>query len=113
MPNQFLCQSWCRRFLLLCAMSLIFVAGICRADGDHDRARKALEAGEILPLSTILQQVERDYPGQVLDVELDRENDGRSERWIYKVKLLRTGGALVKLAVDGHDGTLISRRSKD
>ena len=98
---------------LVCAMLLIFVAGICRADGDHDRARKALEAGEILPLSSILQRLERDYPGQVLDVELEREYDGRRQRWIYKVKLLRSGGVLIKLAVDGHDGTLISRRSKD
>jgi hypothetical protein len=39
----------------------------------HDRARQAVEAGEILPLRTVLERVERDYPGQVLDVELERE----------------------------------------
>ncbi len=26
-----------------------------------------------------------------MDVELEREHEGRSERWIYKVKVLRTG----------------------
>ena len=68
---------------------------------DHDRARQALEAGEMLPLRTILERVERDYPGQVMEVELERK-DGR---WIYEIKLLRTGGALVKLKIDARDGT--------
>lgn len=67
---------------------------------DHDRARQALEAGEILPLRTILERVERDYPGQVMEVELERE-DGR---WRYEIKVLRTGGALVKLVFDARDG---------
>jgi uncharacterized membrane protein YkoI len=40
--------------------------------GDHDRARQAVEAGEVLPLRTILERVERDYPGQVVEVELER-----------------------------------------
>lgn len=67
---------------------------------DHDRARQALESGEILPLRTILERVERDYPGQVMEVELDRE-DGR---WRYEIKLLRRDGALVKLVLDARDG---------
>lgn len=71
--------------------------------GDHDRARQALEAGEVLPLRTILERVERDHPGQVMEVELERQ-DGR---WIYEIKLLRTGGALVKLIVDGRDGRVL------
>ena len=70
---------------------------------DHDRARRALESGEILPLRTILERVERDYPGQIMEVELEREN----ARWIYEIKLLRTGGALVKLEIDARDGKLL------
>ena len=67
------------------------VSGISRADADHDRARQALEAGEVLPLGTILERVERDHPGQVLDVELELEKHDGVERWVYEVKLLRTG----------------------
>jgi uncharacterized membrane protein YkoI len=77
---------------------------------DHDRARQALESGEILPLRTILERVERDYPGQIMEVELERED----ARWIYEIKLLRTGGALVKLEIDARDGKLLGRpKGKD
>ena len=73
---------------------------------DHDRARQALEAGEILPLKTVLERLSRDTPGQVMEVELER----RGERWIYEIKLLRPGGSLVKLKVDARDATLIQQR---
>lgn len=70
---------------------------------DHDHARRALESGEIVPLRPILERVERDYPGQIMEVELERED----ARWMYEIKLLRTGGALVKLEIDARDGTLL------
>lgn len=73
---------------------------------DHDRARRALEAGEILPLKTVLETLARDTPGQVMEVELER----KGERWVYEIKLLRAGGSLVKLKVDARDGTIIPRR---
>ena len=70
---------------------------------DHDRARRALESGEIVPLRTILERVERDYPGQIMEVELERED----ARWMYEIKLLRTGGALVEIEIDARDGKLL------
>jgi hypothetical protein len=92
------------RGLLVClvATSSVFWAGSSRAGGDgrgggdHDRARHALEAGEVLPLRTILDRVEREYPGQVLEVELERDGG----RWAYEIRTLRSGGSLVKLKVD-------------
>ena len=78
-------------------------AGQAADEHDHDRARRALESGEILPLRTILERVERDYPGQIMEVELERED----ARWIYEIKLLRTGGALVKIEIDARDGALL------
>ncbi len=95
------------------ALCLALVAGGGAAHGgeeDHDRARKALEAGEVLPLKTILEGVERIYPGQVMDVELEREHGSRGERWIYKVKVLRSGGALMRLKVDARDGTVLGSK---
>lgn len=88
-------------------------AGYAGDDHDHDRARRALESGEILPLRTILERVERDYPGQIMEVELERED----ARWIYEIKLLRTGGALVEIEIDARDGALLGikgpRQKKD
>lgn len=81
---------------------------VAMADGqrDHDRARAALRAGEVLPLAAILERVARQQSGQVLDVELEREHG----RWIYELKLLRDDGALVKLEVDALDGRVMRRK---
>lgn len=76
--------------------------------GDHDRARQALEAGEVLPLSTVLELLARDTPGQVMEVELERYGG----RWVYEIKLLRPGGTLVKLWVDARDGAIIANRKQ-
>ncbi|WP_422900634.1 PepSY domain-containing protein [Propionivibrio sp.] len=82
-----------------------FHSGHAAEVGDHDRARQALEAGEILPLKTVLEKVGRDTPGQVMEVELERDKG----RWVYEIKLLRPGGSLVKLKVDARDGAVIPR----
>lgn len=79
-------------------------------DDDHDRARKALQAGEVLPLKTILERVERSHPGQVMDVELEREHDSRGGRWIYKLKVLQPDGALLRLKVDAREGTVLGTK---
>jgi uncharacterized membrane protein YkoI len=79
------------------------------SDHDHDRARRALEAGEILPLKTVLERVRLDTPGEVMEVEMERKN----ARWVYEVKVLRPGGALVKLVLDASDGTIVARGGRD
>ena len=97
-------------FAATCAAFLALGSMAAAASDDHDRARQALEAGEVLQLRTILERVERDYPGQVVDVELERERENSHQRWVYKLKLLRSGGSLVKLKVDARDGTVIGKK---
>lgn len=91
---------------LVLALTLAMLGGlddVALADSDHDVARKAVKAGEILPLSAVVERVERDLPGQIMEVELER----KSGVWIYEIKLLRRGGALVKLKVDARDGRVL------
>jgi uncharacterized membrane protein YkoI len=94
--------------MALCAVLLLSLAGPGRADGDHDRARRALEAGEVLPLRTILQRVEREHPGRIMEVELEDKDN----RWLYEIKLLRSDGTLVKLKIDARDGSLLGEKVK-
>ncbi|MCC7083160.1 MAG: PepSY domain-containing protein [Burkholderiales bacterium] len=89
--------------MLAIAVALPVQAGDAR---DHERARHALEAGEIMPLKAILERVERDTPGQVIEVELERE----AGRWIYEIKLLARGGSIVKLEIDARDGNVLRRK---
>ena len=79
-----------------------------QADNDHDRARAALRAGEVLPLQVVLQRVQVEYPGRVLGIKLERE-DGR---WIYEVKLLDPSGQLNKLELDAATGAVLRLRHR-
>ncbi len=102
-------------FTLLAALAAVLIFSLpagqtswAAGPGDHERARQALEAGQIQPLRAILDRVEREHPGQVMEVELENE-DGR---WLYEVKLLQKDGMLVKLKLDARDGTLLGRKEK-
>jgi len=69
-------------------MAFMIGAGVTppsHADDDHNRARSAVVAGDILPLKKILEQLDGQRPGQVLEVELENE-DGA---WVYEIRLLQ------------------------
>ena len=97
--------------LLIWMMLAMSGTGVSNAadNSDHERARQAVEAGDVLPLRTILDRVEREYPGQVMEVELDREVG----EWVYEIKLLRKGGVLMKLKIQARDGTILGFKEKD
>ena len=95
------------RFVLLAF--LITQPHLAYADSDQDRARKAVEQGEVLPLQNILQKINKDYPGQVLEVELERKKN----TWVYEIKQLSASGVLTKLEVDAKTGVVIKQKSKN
>lgn len=83
-------------------------------DADHEFAREAVERGEILPLTAILERVEQDFRGEMLEVELEREDEGPfAGRPIYEVKILTPGGDVTELYYDARDGTLLRARGHD
>jgi hypothetical protein len=76
--------------------------------GDHERARAAVQAGEVLPLPVLLERLGKTHPGQVLELELERDEG----RWIYDIKLLEPGGRVAKLQVDAHTAEVLNLRRK-
>lgn len=76
---------------------------------DQDRARDALRQGRVVPLNKILEKVDRDYSGKVIQVEL--EDHGR--QLYYEVKLLGDNGRLVELRYDAHEATLLNAQDSD
>lgn len=106
------CAAWRRWPVLVVGLALVLSGVLSVKAGerrDHDRARAAVQAGEVLPLPTLLERLARTHPGQVLDIELERE-DGR---WIYEVKLLQPSGQLLKLELDAATGAVLQLRRKD
>jgi len=73
---------------------------------DHERARAALEAGEIRPLSDLLTEVERRFRGRVIEAELEQD-DGQ---WLYDIKILPPNGRVFDVELDAATGALIRSR---
>jgi uncharacterized membrane protein YkoI len=89
-----------RAFILV----LSLVAAPAWADrNDHDRARRALEAGEILPLSEILASAAAVRPGRVIDIYLEQDDD----RWVYELELLSPQGRLYEMEIDAETGAVL------
>lgn len=86
-------------------MLLAALAGPALGDErrDHEMAREALAAGQILPLRTVLERIRPDFPGEALEVELEE----KSGLWVYKVKVLRADGGVSKLRLDARDASLL------
>jgi len=81
------------------------------ADEDHsyDRARRASERGEILPLTEIYARVLKRFPGRVLEAELERERG----RWIYELKVLDPSGRLFEIYTDASTGEIIKHKAEN
>ena len=82
--------------ILACLILLVALAPATADEDSHDRARRALLAGEIVPLDEVIAELHRRGAGQVLEVELEHEGG----RWIYEVETLSADGVITKHLVD-------------
>jgi len=80
-----------------------------RGRDDHEQARRALEEGKVLPLRTVLEQVERDYKGQAIKIEFEQEHG----RFVYDIRLLQSDGRVVKLTVDATSGKVLAAKRRE
>lgn len=71
--------------------------------GDHDDAREAYENGVALPLSQILPLALRAVPGEILEVELEREHG----RLVYEIEILARSGRVRKVTLDARTGAIL------
>lgn len=95
--------------LLALVLGTLGAGGALHADeGDHELAREALQQGQVIPLRQVLDKVEREYQGQVLKIEFERD-DGR---YVYEIRLLQKDGRMAKLKVDAVDGRVLKIKRK-
>jgi uncharacterized membrane protein YkoI len=79
------------------------------AGDDHMEARRLRESGDILPLQTILDRLHDDYPGKVLEVELEHKH----HRVYYEVEILDDRGVVHEIFVDARSGKIIRAKEED
>jgi len=75
-------------------------------DDDHayDRARRAVDRGETLPIAEILERLKTRVPGEVVGVEFEHEHG----RWVYEFKVIDNRGRLLEVYVDAQTGAVLS-----
>lgn len=64
--------------------------------------RRAVEAGEVLPLSQILEKVRLRVSGDITGIEINREGG----RWHYEFRVIDRGGRVLEVHVDAHSGNI-------
>lgn len=79
--------------------------GFALADHDHDNALSLKQAGEILPLESILNHAQQEIDGSIIEVELEK----KSEKLYYELYLLDKEGIVWELKYDAASGQLIEK----
>lgn len=99
----------CAQCLAALCVAALPAPAAARGDHDHDRARQALEAGQVLPLPAVLERLQCEVPGQVLEVELEQEGG----RWIYEIKLITPAGQLTKVKLDARTAEVLRVKARE
>ncbi|TVO72499.1 PepSY domain-containing protein [Sedimenticola selenatireducens] len=90
----------------LIVLMILLLPMLVVADNDHERAKALHESGKIMALEQILENIRDEYPGRLLEVKLEQEDD----RVIYEVELLDSEGKVWELELDAVTGKLLDRK---
>lgn len=101
-------QKW--RLIMPAAGVLLLLMALVAAHAeeilDQDAARRALEAGEVVPLHEITAVVARQFTGEMVEAELEHKPQG----WFYEITLLTADGSILRLHYAAKSETLVQAR---
>ena len=97
-------------FRRLLAGIFIMTSALAQADDkvSQDEIRAAVQRGEMRPLAEIEEAVRGKLPGDVLKVELERD-DGA---WVYEFKTIDARGRRSDVYVDARTGKILEIKRK-
>ncbi len=85
----------------LFCLPLLLALALPAAAEEQYVIRRAVEAGQLKPLSEILAGIQTSHPGKVLDVDLERDRSGRR---VYEITILKSNGQRAKILADAVSG---------
>lgn len=106
------------KFLLYPLVLLAFFAvlSVAQADDDRQTARELLQSGQIVSVDALLKKVQSEFPGHILKIKLDDEDDAQSG-WVYETKILREDGVVMEIEYDAKSLEIVKveegKRKKD
>lgn len=80
-----------------------------QADDDHEIARRAVQEGQIRPLTEILTRTEAHQSGRLVGAKLERERG----ILVYELKFLGADGRVTKRYYDAASGEPIEPRGRE
>ncbi len=95
--------------VLLLSFMMLSPLQVAMADDDYIEAKRLLDSGEILSLEVILKKVRQIFPGKVLEVELEKED----EQIVYEIEILGGDGVIKEIYIDAKTGKLLLTKEDD
>ncbi|RUR41416.1 hypothetical protein ELY40_15080 [Vreelandella populi] len=90
--------------MVLALSASAVICGSAMGDQHWETLYGEVRRGDVVSLETILDWLEAHYIGEVLEVEVEREN-GYVE---YEIKMLGPQNQVVEFEFDGHSGQLMA-----
>jgi uncharacterized membrane protein YkoI len=90
---------WKRVLVVALILIAALAVGVSWSGADEDQ-ESAPKVGEVATLRSLLALVHKTHPGQILEVELEQEEFGEKNIWIYEVKILSHKGRVYELEYD-------------
>jgi uncharacterized membrane protein YkoI len=84
-------------------------AGYEAEEHDHERARHAVECGEVMPLADVLAAVRPSISGTIIETEFERD-DGK---WIYELTVIDSGGRLTEYHIDARTARILKSKGDE
>ena len=106
-------DQFTRRMLVGCLLVAALAVSLRMAHADDDDDWRSLhrqvEAGQIKPLSEILDALARDWHGDVIDVDIE-DDDGET---LYEIELLGPQGQVVEFEIDARTGEVLEIEGRE
>ena len=80
-------------------------------ESDHEKAIRAVNDGEILPLNQILNRVSSEFSGRVISINL-KDNEKGLFGWVYDIMIIDKNNQVKQLRVDAGTSTILSVKSR-
>ncbi len=97
-------------------LTFFTILSVAQADDDRQTAIELLQSGQIVAVDALLKKVQSDFPGHILKIKLDDEDDAQSG-WVYETKILREDGVVMEIEYDAKSLEIVKvekgKRKKD
>lgn len=97
-------------FLFYLNFSFANGGNLSNVERDHEKAIKAVNEGEILPLDQILKKIEKEYTGRIISINL-KDNEKGLFGWVYDIMIIGVDNNVKQLRVDAGTSTILSVKS--